>query len=70
MYVLEHMIFRGAKRHPQYIWKPYLFCGKRKLLEEVRKAQPEPKHWRVIHTALTIQQYRRSDQRDAYPKAS
>ncbi len=70
MYVLEHMIYRGADQRPQYFWKAYAFCGKRRLLDKVRKAQTEPKHWRIIHTALTIQQYRRDSLPEDCLKAS
>ncbi len=59
MYVLEHLTYCGNKQRPQYVWTPYVFCGKRKILDKVRRAQSDPRHWRIIRTALTYQQYGR-----------
>lgn len=47
VYSLEKRVTEKEKTPARSAWKRYAICGKRTLLEQIRKGQEHPKQWRI-----------------------
>lgn len=48
MYWLEKRMVQGLGHSSRTVWKRYVACGSRELLERVRMGQKRPGQWRVV----------------------
>lgn len=46
-FVLEKRVIQGKGKCHRIVWKRYVACGDRALLERVRMGQERPEGWRV-----------------------
>lgn len=56
MYALEHRVFLGINRCPQYQWKQFAVCDSRPILDKVKANQKCPCDWRVVFMPCSLQE--------------
>lgn len=52
VYSLEKRVTEKEKTPARSAWKQYAICGKRTLLEQIRKGQEYPKQWRIRQVSV------------------